>query len=111
MPEFAPEDDDTDDELQADRVEIDPALFGELPDGPIEIVDQDGNGLISGQAQHEWEREATIVGMTRACPYCDGSVNEREVESPNGDSLQKLTCTDCGERWTTNREKGFTGSV
>jgi hypothetical protein len=115
MPEFAPDDDpdDAEDEQQVhtDRVSVDPSLFGELPDKPIEVVDDDGNGLISGQTQHEWEREATIVELIGVCPYCDGPTETREMTSPTGDMIYKRTCTDCGEQWTTNADKGFTGPV
>lgn len=99
------------DDPQTDRVDVDPALFGEFPDGPIEVVDDDGNGLVSGKTAHEWEREAVIVELTGACTYCDGSVNEREMRSPSGDVLVKRTCTDCGEQWVSNETQGFTSSV
>lgn len=99
------------DDVETDRVDCDPDLFGELPDGPIEVVTRDGNGLVSGKAQHEWEREALIVDMIGACPYCDGDVDRRDMRSPDGDVIVRRHCKYCDESWVTNQDKGFTGVV
>lgn len=103
--------DSTPDGVHTDRVEVDPMLFGEWPDGEIEVVEDDGNGLVSGRTQHEWEREALIVELTGACPSCDAEVSKKNMRSPTGDVIVKRSCNDCGEQWITNETKGFTGSV
>jgi len=103
--------DSTPDGVQTDRVDVDPKLFGEWPDGEIEVVEDDGNGLVSGRTQHEWEREALIVEMTGACPSCDAEVSKKNMRSPTGDVIVKRSCSNCGEQWITNKTKGFTGSV
>lgn len=108
---FESKDTESSDELDTTRVDIDPALFGELPDGPIEQIDREGNGLVSGKTQHEWEREAMIVDMIEACPYCDGEVSKTEMRSPSGDLIVRRHCRHCDEQWITNQTKGFTGSV
>lgn len=104
-PDSVPED------VQTDRIEVDPDLFGEWPDGTIEVVSDEGNGLVSGQAAHRWEREATFVTLTGACPHCDGPVSKTEMESPSGDVIVRQVCQDCDTGWVTNRDKGFTGTV
>lgn len=99
------------DGVETDRVDVDPDLFGEFPDGPIEVVEEDGNGLVSGKAEHEWEREALIVDMTGACPYCDSEVSETTMRSPTGDRIVRRMCRNCDEGWVSNESAGFTGQV
>jgi hypothetical protein len=89
------------DDIDATKVDIDPKLFGELPDEPIEKIPEEYNGLISAQQEHEWSRQITLVSMLDACVHCDGPITERELRTPSGDVVSKLKCDDCGEAWVS----------
>lgn len=87
------------DHLDTDHVDVDPALFGEWPEGRIEeVVVEDSSDMVSDEQIHEWRREATLAFLTGACPHCDGPIQYGNAK--NG--MQKVVCEDCEEGWLRN---------
>lgn len=124
MPDFAPDDDRDPDEgwdsmedylrersddmeypdsvpdgVHTDRVEVDPELFGELPDGRIEDVKGEGAGPIENDLMHEWQREVALVRIMDACPKCDGPTESHRSENMDGETIITYACVDCNEEW------------
>lgn len=95
-------------DVDTDRVDVDPALFGEFPDGEIEVVpDECTHGVVDAETEHEWRREVTLVSMTGACPNCDGPVTKSEKTTPGGDRYIEWLCDDCDSGWVRNPSESF----
>lgn len=121
MPEFSPDDEDDADhcgegtdeavdrlsDLQADaekqsdldptKVDVDPMLFGEFPDGEIEEITAEAASYATAEEVQRWERQVTLIRLTDACPHCDGPV-ETYGDDRNSDAVE-YACQDCGEEW------------
>lgn len=97
-----PDDHDTDDESESEidttRVDVDPMLFGEFPDGPIEEVGDVTIGVDDEQEYRQWQREVALLRLTGACPNCDGPTNYLELDSGTED-VESWTCMDCWSEW------------
>jgi hypothetical protein len=87
------------DGVQTDRVDVDPDLFGEFPDGPIEDITADGQGPVEKELVHEWTREVTLIQLTGSCPQCDGTIEYETEQSGAGETVVTFSCVDCDEEW------------
>jgi len=127
MPAFAPDDEDEDDadhrgegtdeqvdrladleedaEKQSDldptKVDVDPMLFGEFPDGEIEEITAEAASCATAEEVQRWERQVTLIRLTDACPHCDGPV---ETYGNRNDDTVEYACQDCGEAWIARAE-------
>jgi hypothetical protein len=91
--------DSTPDGVQTDRVDVDPALFGELPEGRIEEITADPSSVATAEAVQEWKRQVTLIRLTDACPHCDGPV-ETHGDRRTSDMIEYV-CLDCGDAWVS----------
>lgn len=73
------------------RVDVDPALFGEFPDGEIDLTD------------NPWERQVTLIKLTGSCPQCGGPVVCDEIDDPEGNTTLDFMCEDCHEQWLARK--------
>lgn len=80
-----------DGEIDPTKVDVDPALFGEVPEGEI---DQDID---------TWERQVTLIKLTRSCPLCDGYVDRAEIDDMDGNTVIDFMCEDCEYQWLARK--------
>ena len=40
-----------------------------------------------------------LLGRGACCPHCGGSIEGGSMNFESGEICQRITCTDCGERW------------
>jgi hypothetical protein len=97
------------DDLDPTKIDIDPMLFGTVPDDPdIERVPDDYSGLQSAAQQHRWNRQVTLISMLNTCVVCDGPIETTEMRPNTGGSITKYKCQDCGEAWVHDDEQDVT---
>lgn len=87
-------------EIDATQVDVDPALFGEWPEGEIEQITSDPSSVATAQAVHEWQRQVALIRLTDACPHCDGPVKTYEADVGNDDTIE-FACQHCDHGWIT----------
>lgn len=96
-------DDEKQSAIEPTKVDVDPALFGEWPEGEIEEITSEPASCATAQEVHEWERQIDLIRLTGACPHCDGPVEEYGTDV-RGDNTVEYACQDCGEAWIARAE-------
>lgn len=63
----------------------------------IEIIRDEGNGVVDGQQIHEWQRETMFVSTYGFCVYCDDPI-EQPIQSDRTET-ERYRCLNCGRAW------------
>lgn len=72
------------------------------PDERIEIVEE-REPIVPDLKAHHMRREATLVELTGACPFCDCDLETEQCESMGRD-VTRYSCPRQCDSWILNRK-------